>query len=264
MFCSRCGAPIPEGSVFCSNCGSQVGAPNGYAAAPRVPRRRTKGTLGTNLLKTVLSFFSKQPERSLAVAARSRTHEWSILLGVNVLLFALAYTVNIRQILVTTVHSFVKSVSSRQISSFLSEVINFGPFLLFGLLIGIFSVALVFGAYVLMEKGIQRGQQDIVSMLNTTAVATLPFTVVFVVNMILGLIWGFLVIPFLLIAALAQALLLYEALQVNEGQYRVNLICFLGVSMMVLCLTLLFGFLFTKGALTMAMEDVSDLLDLLW
>ena len=243
MYCNKCGAKIPDDSVFCGNCGEAVGSPAGSRSTPIPTSPRETPPIIQNLLNTLRLFFSREPESSLPYAGASQTHEWAILIGVNVLIFAFAYAVNSLEV----VGSLLSSLVGEFVPLEASDIINFGYFFLFGLLISLIANGIVFGAYYLLHKVILRGDQDIIGMLNTVAVSTVPFTVVCVLNMILGLIWGFMVIPFVLIAALAQVLLLYLALQQNAGDKRVGYIVFLGVCLAALFLTLLFGFLFTKA-----------------
>ncbi len=68
--------------------------------------------------------------------------------------------------------------------------------------------------------------------------------------MLLGLIWGPLVIPFALIAALAQVYLLHTALKKNAKGGRVSFLAFIGVSLVALLVTFLFGYLLFKAGVS--------------
>ncbi len=258
MYCPHCGTQIPDDSAFCRNCGKPI-----PKEAPVVKSAPSVPPILANLLETVKGFFSKDPTEGMTLVAASETHEWAILLGLNVLAFAFAFAVNAKQIALMFINSLMSALESSMggYGSILSSAapamgsfVNFGYFFLFGLLISILANAIVFGAYFLLEKVVHRGGQTVFGVLNTVAYSTIPFTVVCLLNMLLGLIWGFLVIPFVLIAALAQVILLYSALQKNAEDGRVRYFVFIGVCLIALFLTLLFGFLFTRAGLSASID----------
>ena len=247
MYCNKCGAKIPDDSIFCGNCGSPVTPSEQSPYVPRSQMKQKTASILDALTKILRAFFSPEPESSLAVAQQSRAHVWTVLIGINVLVFAFAYVVNLRQLIGSALSSLSSAIGMNGLPVEASDFVHFGYFFLFGLLLSILANGIVFGAYYVMEKVIQHGEQDMISMLNTVAVSTTPFTLICLVNMILGMIWGYLVIPFLLIAALAQVLLLYMALQENAETNRASYVVFLGVCLAALFLTFLFCFLFTKA-----------------
>ena len=236
MYCPKCGAQIPDDSAFCSSCGAPVsgGSPVEKKTAPV----KTGPSMFENLLKTIKAFFSTKPDEGVYVAGESRTFEWAILIGANILFFAFAYAINIRQIL------------DSALGILSGAAVHFGFFLLFGFLISILANGIVFGAYLLLEKVIHRGDQSLMSILNTVAYSTIPFTLVCALNMLLGLVWGLLVIPFVLIAALAQVYLLHTALKKHAKSGRVSFLAFIGISLAALFLTFLFGYLFFKAGVS--------------
>lgn len=256
MYCPTCGAQIPDESVFCRNCGAPI--PKRRAAedlfeeedAP-VNAKPATPEIFTNLLKTVKAFFSPKPDEGIHVAGNSNTFEWAILIGLNILVFAFAYAVNVRQIFGSALSSLVGSSLGSFGSDLLGDsLFNFGFFLLFGFLISLLANGAVFGAYFLLEKVIHRGEQNLFGILNTVAYSTIPFTLICLLNMLLGLIWGPLVIPFALIAALAQVYLLHTALKKNAKGGRVSFLAFIGVSLVALLVTFLFGYLLFKAGVS--------------
>ena len=253
MYCPTCGAQIPDDSVFCRNCGAPIPgrAPsNPPMAEKRAPAVKTTPEIFKNLLNSVKAFFSAKPDEGIHVAGESNTFEWAILIGLNILVFAFAYAINMRQIFNSALSSLAGSWGSLGSSLLGSSIVNFGFFLLFGFLISIIANGVVFGAYFLLEKVILRGEQPFMGVLNTVAYSTIPFTLICVLNMILGLIWGFLVIPFMLIAALAQVMLLHVALKKNAKNGRVSFLVFIGVSFAALLVTFLIGYLLTTAGLS--------------
>jgi hypothetical protein len=254
MYCPTCGAQIPDDSVFCRNCGAPIPGrrvPDGlFEEAPAAPVKTTPAIF-KNLLNTLKAFFSKKPDEGVHVAGESNTLEWTMLIGTNILIFAFAYAINLRQIFSAALSSLIGSDLGSMGSYLLgSAVFNFGFHLLFGFLIGIFLNAVVFGAYFLLEKVIHRSERGLMNILNTVAYSTIPLTLIFVLNMLLGLIWGYLVIPFTLIAMLAQAMILHTALRKNAKNGRVSFLIFIGVCFVALSLILLIGYLFFRAGVS--------------
>ena len=59
MFCNKCGANLPEGSTFCSTCGTPVGAPAaGHPVYSAVPVAQPgKGLAIAAMILGIISFF---------------------------------------------------------------------------------------------------------------------------------------------------------------------------------------------------------------
>lgn len=187
MFCQKCGSQIPDDSTFCRNCG----APIGKKAAKSSP-------LITNLLNTVKSYFSKNPENGIMNAAGSKSIEWAILLGVNILFFMFAFAIT---------------------SACLK--FGFGFPLLFGLIIAlIFNVVMfgaLFGALALMHKKL-----PFAGMLNLYAYTTIPVTAAALISMPLAPAWHLLPMIFMGLGVLFQVILMFVALQKAANDGRVN------------------------------------------
>lgn len=187
MFCQKCGAQIPDNSTFCRNCGAPI---NGKASK--------SSPLVTNLLNTVKSYFSKNPEDGIMNAAGSKSIEWAILLGVNVVFFMFAFAIT---------------------SACLK--FGFGFPLLFGLIIAlIFNVvmfAAFFGALALMHKKL-----PFAGMLNLYAYTTIPVTAAALISMPLAPAWHLLPMIFMGLGVLFQVILMFIALQKAADNGRVN------------------------------------------
>lgn len=255
MYCPMCGAQIPDDSAFCRNCGAAIPG-RAPKAAPEAPKSEPKSApketpeLFKNLLNTCKAFFTAKPEEGLSVAESSKTHEWAILLGLNILIFAFAFAVNMRKLYSGIISGFFANLGefgTEFWGSNFRALFGFGYFFLFGLLIAIFANAIVFIAYYLLEKVVHHGDQTLLSTLHTVAYSTIPFTLACFLAIFLGLVWAFFSVPLLLIAALAQVLLLYYAIR-KHAKFEVNHYVFLAVCLGALFLTLLLAFLFTRAA----------------
>ncbi|MBR0508072.1 MAG: zinc ribbon domain-containing protein [Clostridia bacterium] len=242
MFCQKCGSQIPDDSTFCRNCGAPIAG-----KAPVQKTAQPTPQLFTNLLNAIKAFFSPKPEAGLEIAGESKSHEWSILLGANVLFFALSFALNPGQFMASCFGLITSIMGTGSIYSEMSQMFNFGFFLLFGLLISIIANAIVFGAYLLLEKVFHRGNQNIIGALNTVAYSTIPVTIICLLNMLIGVLWGVLVIPFLAAALLMQVFLLYFAVKKYSEKGEVKLLLFILTFLVVALLVVLIGWLFTKA-----------------
>ena len=154
MFCQKCGAQIPDDSTFCRKCGNPV---KGKSAAG--------SPIVTNLVEGLKAFFTGKWENGIMSAAQSKSHEWAILLGCNVLLFSLA----------GGVFGAVRNI-------------GFGFPFLFGFIISLVANIIMFGAlYAVLA--LMRKTLPIFSMLNLYAFTTLPLTVAALAAMPLAPAW---------------------------------------------------------------------------
>lgn len=238
MFCQKCGAQIPDDSVFCRSCGAPV---PGAQGGQKTRTSSQPAPLFANLLNQLKGFFSGKPESGLKLAGESNTHEWSILIGANILVFAFAYAVNLIE------------MSKGLLGGLIS--IKFGFGLLFGFLISLVANVILFGGYLLLEKVIHRGEQPIVGALNTVAYSTIPVTIICLFNMLFGLIWFYLIIPFFITAIFAQLFLLLIALKDNAKDHKVSFLLVIAIFFAIFTLTLLFGYLFTKAGMSASVKS---------
>ncbi len=225
MFCQKCGAEIPDNSTFCRQCGAPI---KGAAAAPG-------GTpaIFSNLLNSLKLFFTKSPEDGIMSAAASKTHEWSILLGTNALLFMFAFAI---------------------IGACLR--FSFGFHLLFGLLIAIIAQGVMFGAF-FGVMALMRKKLPFVGMLNLFAYTTLPLTAAALLSMPFAPAWHILPMIFFAIAVLAQILLMFLALQkANDG--RVNFHLFMGLMAGAIAIVMIVSHWLNVAAVKSAIEDDSE------
>ena len=196
MFCQKCGAEIPDNSTFCRQCGAPI--------AGKKVRKNTQSPF-TNLLGSLKLFFTKGPEEAIMNAAGSKTLEWTILLGANVLLFMFAFAIT-------------------------SACLHFGfgfP-ILFGFLIALIANGVLFGVFFAL-MAIMRKKLPFAGMLNLYAFTTLPLTIAAVFSMIFAPVWHLLPMLFFGIALLAQFFLMYIALQ-KATENHTNFHIFIGLA----------------------------------
>lgn len=189
MFCQKCGAEIPDNSTFCRQCGAPIAGKSNAGGTPAI---------FSNLLNSLKLFFTKGPEDGIMSAAASNTHEWSILLGANVLLFMFAFAI---------IGACLK--------------FSFGFHLLFGLLIALIANIVMFGSFFGVMT-VMRKKLPFVGMLNLYAYTTLPLTMAALLSMPFAPAWHMLPMLYFAIALLAQILLMFLALQKASNDGHVN------------------------------------------
>ena len=95
MFCSKCGAQLPDGAAFCGSCGNPTGA------NAQQPKQASGNALNGmppilgNLLKRVIGFFTGTRQEAVVLdSVKDTTWSGAILAGVGVLVFVLTQFVN--------------------------------------------------------------------------------------------------------------------------------------------------------------------------
>lgn len=242
MFCKNCGAQLNDDAKFCTSCGNVVAA---EAPAPQpevqtVPQQPAQPVYQqpvqpvqpgqpvyqqpvyqqpvapaqpnpavTNFVAALKSFFGN-PMGTVAGAAKSNTHEWALLAGMNVLIYALATAVVGLEMLTQLIKSLLGGFGGMVD---LGGFYPFFPILGIGLLVGAaayFVVAL--GIWVLVAQ-IFKKPVSLISVLNLVAVASLPMTAISAANMLLGLIYAPLTILLFIVAFVMTAICLYNGMQ---------------------------------------------------
>ena len=256
MFCDKCGQELPEGAVFCGNCGNRVGeaapaepqanvsAPVETQAAPAKPKETP--AIIKNLLDQAKAFFTtKDPVKVVADSTADKSWSGAIVLGVLVIVYALAAMVNFNQ-----------SVGSTG-----------GAGAAFGLSLvtGIMTAGAAVGMLFVVLKNLYKKDASFQGCLNMVAYAAMPLIAVFLVNMLLGLIWGQLPSMVTSIAMAATLLLIYTAANSLYGQEKSLLLGFVIAVAVVIIVSALFTYLMSsvaaKSAIRSAMGDWGCYLD---
>ena len=224
MFCEKCGAQVEDGQPFCPNCGNRLGASqNAQQVKPAASNlQKPANPIMTNLLSQLRGFFSRRPTDAIDSAVGSTGLEWLIYLGCFVILGALSMAVTNAE----------------------KDYDFFGRSFGFGLLAMILYNAVVFGGIAFYVYVIQRKRLPIMSVLNLTELTFLPVIIVYVLNMLLGVIWSVLVEAAILTAIVMQVFFIIAALRKLDDNGEVNVLYFALVAMATIFLYMLFRYLF--------------------
>ena len=249
MFCSHCGSQVPDGAAFCAACGTPAngqGAAVQTAVAPAAPVAPAAGsTVFKDFLGMVKGFFSKDVMKTVGVEAKSTGKEWIVALALSVLMFALATTVNVIEMVGSTGFKMMGYMGA-------------GFFKIFGigLLVGLITAGATFGAVYLLMAAFMKKKVSPMAILNLIGVATLPLTVCQVLNMLLGVIWFPLVVVASIVAVLMSVLMLYVGVQKMEKLDKSPFYPFVLVLALVIIVAGLFGYLLYKGVATTALAGL--------
>ena len=211
MFCKYCGKGLADDAKFCDGCGSRLDGVR-VESDPSAFGVDIRSILG-NCLATLKGFFSKNTVKTVGESAKSTGWEWIVFALASALAYALALAVNIKQGINDLLGSFANITLDTLSDSYGVEIYNFGNWFLYGLLISIGTYLLMSILLFLVTKYVFKKNVSIVCVLNLVATASLPLTVAYVLNMLLGLMWLPLVIVVSIAALVMTALLLYVGMQ---------------------------------------------------
>ncbi len=274
MFCKNCGKQLAEGTKFCDGCGApiesapaqqpaqqgfapaQQPAQQGFAPAQQ-PVPAAPNPMFTNFAAAIKGFFSPQVVKAMGVAAKSKTLEWIFFVIASVLSFALSATIDIRHMLSSLLPDFAGA----------STVVNYLlPFFsLFGinLLIGLLTyVAVACGIWV-VTACVYKKQVAFFAVLNMVGFASIPLTLVSIVNMVAGL-WLPLGIVLFIAGVIMSCVLLYIGIQKLEKLDKTPFFSYSIVMLIVVVVALLATFLLYKAMISSVisglLSDVGGLL----
>ena len=200
MFCTKCGKNIADNSKFCDGCGAPV-TPAAAPAAPVNVVKKQPNQIFVNLLSTIKGFFSNNTVKTVGNAAKSNGLEWLIIFGVGLLVYPLALALNVMQAMDSVLGAFGQYLYS------------FGIWFLYGIVLSAGSYFLIATAVFLTVKFIFKKNTTYFAALNMVAVASIPLTCVYVLNIIFGFLWTPLVLIFSAIGLVATLILIYAGMQ---------------------------------------------------
>lgn len=268
MFCQKCGNALADGSAFCPACGTAINAqpsatpapeaftPQGapeqgypqqshYPTAPAQPSAAAKAFSGfVNVLKGI---FSKNVVKVIGSQAKSTGPEWLIGIIISILSFALATPVNILE----GFSQLIKDISGG-LGGMVMKYIQFPFFSFFGasLLIGIVVLAAMVGGIWLLAKLVAKKNVPFICVLNLVGAATLPLSICYVANMLLGLIGIFLPIAVSVVAIIMTFVLLYVGFQKLEKPLVSPFYPYTALTAAVVVIAVLMSVLLYKAVIT--------------
>lgn len=221
MFCKNCGQAMPDNTKFCAACGTPVeGAAPGQTPA-----------IITNLLARLIGFL-KKPLATIGDAAKSNTHEWSILAGINLFFYTIATALCGLEILAHAMDSFKYAGKMYSFFGVYGIAIVVGAAAFFGTSLGLW----------LLITQVFKKQVSFVNVFNMVSVACLPLTAVAILNMLLGLIYAPLTLVFFVVALLLTAICLFVGVQklTGEASFYGFAVVMASVAVVTLLLSLLY------------------------
>ena len=215
MFCSKCGAQLPDGAAFCGSCGNPTGA------NAQQPKQASGNALNGmppilgNLLKRVIGFFTGTRQEAVVLdSVKDTTWSGAILAGVGILVFVLTQLLNVVHLLRAFLQYTGGDYGEAQevATEYFETGAAFGLSLLFAV---VYAAALV-GATFLMVKML-KGNLSFLNVVNIAAYASLPVIAMPILNLVLGFIWGLLPMLFMAVAMVASFYLIYRAVSETCG-----------------------------------------------
>lgn len=173
MFCGKCGREIPEESVFCPHCGLRAFTQPAYerpaAGFPENTKAYVSSFFGM-LRRYTVSLFRSGPS---PLSDEAAGFEWIPIVVLNILLFSLALTVNLKQ--------------SFDTDGLISFRVPFGKTFAGNLLIALCWEVFQLGLFWADVKLIRRSENSFNVIINRLTVAAWPLIPILLLN----LIWGF-------------------------------------------------------------------------
>lgn len=270
LFCSACGAPVPKAETAGADVKSEE-AVNGAQAAPstaaapvqtppvqtatvqtppvQTPPAQTQPVQApymqapaapsqTNIIfsavgEYIKGFFSGRVTQTVASAAKSKGLQWLVLALANIIIFMISATLNVKYALWS--NTIVDVVASRLISICAVLFAN----LFIGAAVYFALGGLIFGAMRLVFKK----PVPYSSVMNMLGYATLPLTMAFIANIILGLIYVPLSLIVYTVAVIMSFCMLYIGIQKLDSLQKTPYFIFMAIVAITVALALLLTFI---------------------
>ena len=270
LFCSACGAPVPKAETAGADVKSEE-AVNGAQAAPsaaaapvqtppvqtatvqtppvQTPPAQTQPVQApymqapaapsqTNIIfsavgEYIKGFFSGRVTQTVASAAKSKGLQWLVLALANIIIFMISATLNVKYALWS--NTIVDVVASRLISIWAVLFAN----LFIGAAVYFALGGLIFGAMRLVFKK----PVPYSSVMNMVGYATLPLTMAFIANIILGLIYIPLSLIVYTVAVIMSFCMLYIGIQKFDLLQKTPYFIFMAIVAITVALALLLTFI---------------------
>ena len=270
LFCSACGAPVPKAETAGADVKSEE-AVNGAQAAPsaaaapvqtppvqtatvqtppvQTPPAQTQPVQApymqapaapsqTNIIfsavgEYIKGFFSGRVTQTVASAAKSRGLQWLVLALANIIIFMISATLNVKYALWS--NTIVDVVASRLISIWAVLFAN----LFIGAAVYFALGGLIFGAMRLVFKK----QVPYSAVMNMVGYATLPLTMAFIANIILGLIYVPLSLIVYTVAVIMSFCMLYIGIQKLDSLQKTPYFIFMAIAAITVAIAFLLTFI---------------------
>ena len=247
MFCSKCGKEISDNAAFCPGCGTATNAqaaPAAPASAAPVATAAAKPSAFAQLFGSFLGVlkgvFSKNIVKTVGEQAKNTGLEWVFGIALSLLTFAFAAPVNI-----------VELAADAEID----EGFPFFGFFGMSLLLGIIVLGVTVAGLWLLAKLVTKKDVAWPCVLNMDATATLPLSVCYLANMLLGLIWWPLPLVATTVALFMTGILLYAGFQKLEKPEASPFFPFMAFAAVVVIVALLFAALLYKAPFKAYTDD---------
>lgn len=239
MFCPKCGKEMADTAAFCPGCGNPVNGQAAPASAPvatAVAQPSVFMVLLNKFLAIFKSLFTPNVVKVVGEQSKNTGLEWVFGIALSVLSFAFAMPVNILQ----TVSQMTDGAANDE----------FPFFSFFGasILVAILVLGAVVAGLWLLTKLVAKKNVPWPCVLNMVATATLPLSLCYIANMLLGLIWWSLPVLVSIVALFMTGLLLYAGFQKLEKPEVSPFYPFAVFLLAVVVIALVFSTLLYKGS----------------
>lgn len=209
-FCPFCGKPLDADATFCPGCGSKIGSKT-QSGAPAI---------FVDFVNTGKDFFTKGPVVAAQNGAKSKGISWILYASLAIITFMFAAATNIHQFFYFGfTRAMLTGVATEQRAQLRKNIVDgidrsvykFGLGLLFSFLLGTI-VFFTFAFAIFVATKIMKKNVSLMSVFNLVGVASIPITLVSIINLIVGIIWAPLSILFLGTAVIVSLYLMFTGI----------------------------------------------------